>query len=118
VSIYERATGKPAKQPTTNRISGEIGGPLMRFIVIAAADAFAKHPMSPNAIKLRLRRFMGGKGRRAKILSPGNPVQSTNGANISPVTLKRGDNGEAQAKHRRRHRSPIGSPGGADRGRS
>jgi hypothetical protein len=111
VSIYEQATGEPAKMPWTDRITGEVRGPLLDFIQLATADAFADQPLSPNAIKKRLVRLFG-TGRRAEKVYRGDPVQSACGTNISAVTLKlRGDDDAAQAKRRRRS-----SLVGADRG--
>jgi hypothetical protein len=44
VAVFELATGEPAKMPWTDRITGEVRGPLLDFILLATADAFANSP--------------------------------------------------------------------------
>jgi hypothetical protein len=84
VGIYEWASGAPAKLPWNDRITGEDRGPLLNFMLIAAADAFSEQPMTPNAIRHRLRKFMSTGERTAKIYCH-CPVQSACGA-VTPDT--------------------------------
>jgi hypothetical protein len=112
VSIYEEATGEPAKPPWVDRMSNEPGGPLFDFIMIAAGDALDGEGMTPGAIRERLRSLLlrSSTGGRSAKPSRRPPVTDATGASKSRVTLKlHGDAHEGQAANRRRRSLPVGT---------
>jgi hypothetical protein len=84
VAIYEQATGAPAVLPSTDPITGEVRGPLITFIEVAAVFAFEQQPQSAEAIRHRLRDFMP-TGETAKKNSGRGLVQPRRGFATSGV---------------------------------
>ena len=90
LDVYERATGEPARTLTTDRITGEIRGPLLDFILIAAQPVFAISPPSHNAIKKRLLTLQRRKGRHAnKVVHSGTVQSERPGTNSTATKCKR-----------------------------